>query len=353
MLHPHPAIHHLLRLLQLFIPVGAAALFFRFLFPPLLPLTAAFVLSALICRPVDALWKRFPLPRGLWAVLVILGALGILFLTGWMIWRLTVSQLGSILEQLPTMVEGLQRALDVLQIKLERILPADLRLTGLFSPAQWLAELQLPAPDLHALTGSLGWAASSLPDILLTAVFVLAAAFFLTVQRKEILGFLRRQLPEKLVVVLQRLRRDAGGMLLGWCKAQGILALVTFGLLLAGLFLLRVQSAVLLSFLITLLDLLPIIGAGLFLLPWALLELLLGNTGRSIGLALLYAAIVAIRNLLEPHVLGKQIGLHPFVSLVSVYYGWRLAGFVGMLLVPCGVLILVKLQEWGYSKLWR
>ena len=142
-------------------------------------------------------------------------------------------------------------------------------------------------------------------------------------------------------------------MLLGWCKAQGILALVTFGLLLAGLFLLRVQSAVLLSFLITLLDLLPIIGAGLFLLPWALLELLLGNTGRSIGLALLYAAIVAIRNLLEPHVLGKQIGLHPFVSLVSVYYGWRLAGFVGMLLVPCGVLILVKLQEWGYSKLWR
>ena len=111
--------------------------------------------------------------------------------------------------------------------------------------------------------------------------------------------------------------------------------------------------AVLLSFLITLLDLLPIIGAGLFLLPWALLELLLGNTGRSIGLALLYAAIVAIRNLLEPHVLGKQIGLHPFVSLVSVYYGWRLAGFAGMLLVPCGVLILVKLQEWGYSKLWR
>ena len=88
MLHPHPAIHHLLRLLQLFILVGAAALFFRFLFPPLLPLTAAFVLSALICRPVDALWKRFPLPRGLWAVLVILGALGILFLTGWMIWRM-------------------------------------------------------------------------------------------------------------------------------------------------------------------------------------------------------------------------------------------------------------------------
>ena len=103
----------------------------------------------------------------------------------------------------------------------------------------------------------------------------------------------------------------------------------------------------------SLLDTLPILGAGLFLLPWALVELLLGSTGRAAGLALLYAAAVAVRNLLEPHVLGRQIGLHPFVSLVSVYYGWRLAGFAGMLLAPCGVLILVKLQEWGYSKLWR
>ena len=85
----------------------------------------------------------------------------------------------------------------------------------------------------------------------------------------------------------------------------------------------------------------------------ALAELLLGQYGRAAGLALLYAASAVLRNALEPHVVGRQIGLHPFVSLVSFYLGWRLAGIWGMLLFPIAALILVKLQEWGYSSWWR
>ena len=108
-----------------------------------------------------------------------------------------------------------------------------------------------------------------------------------------------------------------------------------------------------LAFVIAAMDALPVLGAGLLLVPWALAEILLGNTGRGAGLGLLFAAVLTVRNALEPHVVGKQIGLHPFVSLLCFYYGWRLAGIPGMLVLPCIILILVKLQEWGYSKLWR
>ena len=128
---------------------------------------------------------------------------------------------------------------------------------------------------------------------------------------------------------------------------------VTFGILVAGLFLLRVQGAALLATLIALLDALPVLGAGLALVPWALVELILGNYGRGLGLAAIYTVTLTVRNALEPQVVGKQIGLHPLVALISFFVGWRLAGLMGMLLGPILTLILVKLQEWGYSKLWR
>ena len=43
---------------------------------------------------------------------------------------------------------------------------------------------------------------------------------------------------------------------------------------------------------IALLDALPLFGAGVALIPWALAELLLSNPGRAAGLALLFAVIL-------------------------------------------------------------
>ena len=350
MFFPHPTTR---RLLHLLLAAIVTVLFCRFLFPPLLPLLVAFALSGLLYRPAEALCKRLPLPRILCALLLTLLLCLLLAGAGWLLWCLAVQPAKALLTELPLLVERLQQAFTRLQQTLEARFPRSGQLSPLFSPARWLEELQPPVLDLAALTGPLSRVAASLPDLLLTSVFTVAATVFLTGQRVEIRTFLKRQLPPKAVEILSRLRRDVGGMLLGWCKAQGVLCAVTFGILAAGLSLLRVRNALLLALLIALLDTLPIVGAGLFLMPWALAELALGGTYRAAGLVLLYAAAVAVRNLLEPHVLGKQIGLHPFVSLVSVYYGWRLAGFAGMLLAPCAVLILVKLQEWGYSSWWR
>lgn len=353
MLHPNPAVDRMLRLLQFLLLAGAGLLFYRFLFRPLLPLGVAFLLSCLIARPVDKLSRNTRLPRGLWALLLTLGLVAALCLGGWLVGKLALSQLKALLGQLPALVDSLQESLSALQAKLERWLPGQRSLPGVLSPQEWLDSIQPPEIQMSTLADSLGWAASSLPNLLLTAVFLLASTVLFTSHRAEILSFVKRQLPPRFSDALQKLWAYLKEALWGWCKAQGILATVTFGLLLVGFFFLRVQAAVLLAFVIALLDALPVLGAGLALVPWALAELLLGKLGRAAGLGLLFAAVVSIRNALEPHVVGKQIGLHPFVSLLSFYLGWRLAGVPGMLLVPCGVLVLVKLQEWGYSKLWR
>lgn len=350
MYHQNPAINQLLRLAHLLLLGAVIFAFYKILFQPLLPLGFAFLLSSFLARPAQKLHQKSRLPKGLCALLVLAAVVIVLCLGGWLLGRLAMAQLRQIGAYLPVMLSNLQESLLALQHRFQKWFPDQ---KSVFEPMSWLQALSLPELGMEGLAGSLGWAASSLPDALLTVVFLLAATVLLVCWQEQTLAFIRRQLPPRLLEAAFRLWEYLKGALLGWVKAQGILMAVTFGILVAGLFLLRVQGAVLLSTLIALMDALPVLGAGLALVPWALVELILGNYGRSLGLAGIYAVTLTVRNALEPQVVGKQIGLHPLVALISFFIGWRLAGLMGMLLGPILALILVKLQEWGYSRLWR
>lgn len=350
MYHENPAVDRLLRLSHLLLLGLMIFVFYKALFRPLLPLGVAFLLSCVLAGPTQKLHKKCRLPKGLCALLVLAAVVIVLCLGGWLLGRLVMVQLRQIGDYLPVMLSNLQESLIALQNRLQKWFPNQ---KSFSEPMDWLEAIALPELGLEGLAGSLGWAVSSLPDTLLTAVFLLAATVLLVCWQEQALAFVRRQLPSRLLEAGLRLWDYLKGALLGWIKAQGILMAVTFGILVAGLFLLRVQGAALLATLIALLDALPVLGAGLALVPWALVELILGNYGRGLGLAAIYTVTLTVRNALEPQVVGKQIGLHPLVALISFFVGWRLAGLMGMLLGPILTLILVKLQEWGYSNLWR
>ena len=82
------------------------------------------------------------------------------------------------------------------------------------------------------------------------------------------------------------------------------------------------------------LDFLPVLGVGLFLVPWGVLSLLAGNRILGIGLLILFFLIAVFRQFLEPRVLGRGYGLHPLVTLLSLYAGGRLFGFFGLIVFP-------------------
>lgn len=149
---------------------------------------------------------------------------------------------------------------------------------------------------------------------------------------------IRRWLPERvpsaqfepILSALHRLK----AALLGWLKAQVKLSSVTFLLALAGLLLLRVSHGPLWAVLVALVDAFPVLGTGTVLVPWSIVSFLQGNTVLAFGLLGLYAAIAVIRSLLEPRLLGKQLGLDPLVTLIALYAGYRLWGIGGMILAP-------------------
>ena len=100
------------------------------------------------------------------------------------------------------------------------------------------------------------------------------------------------------------------------------------------LMILRVDYALALAGIIALGDALPFLGSGAFLLPWALVSWLGGNRYLALGLVLVYGVVFLTREGLEPHLVGGRIGLHPLVTMISMFAGLKLWGFLGMIFGP-------------------
>ena len=141
------------------------------------------------------------------------------------------------------------------------------------------------------------------------------------------------------------LRRVLGG----WFRAQLKLMAVTFVLLLTGFLLLRIQMPLVLALTVALLDALPLFGTGTVLIPWGLLAMASGNLRRGTGLLLLYGLAALTRNVLEPRLLGSQMGVSPLLTLLAIYGGYRAFGFGGMLLLPILTMLGAELLRLKYQ----
>lgn len=159
------------------------------------------------------------------------------------------------------------------------------------------------------------------------------SSFMISAKLPKIRRRLSQQLPAQLEPVLSTLKRLKTA-LLGWLKAQLKLSTVTFAVALTGLLLLRISHAPLWAALIALVDAFPVLGTGTVLVPWSIVSFLQGDTVLAFGLLGLYAAAALIRSMLEPRLLGKQLGLDPLVTLMALYAGFQLWGIGGMILAP-------------------
>ncbi len=118
-----------------------------------------------------------------------------------------------------------------------------------------------------------------------------------------------------------------------------VLMLITFIELLAGFLIIGIDNAFITALITAFLDLLPVLGTGIVIIPWAIFCFILGSVSKGIGLLVLYAIITIVRNLIEPKIIGKQIGITPLLTLLTIFLGLKLAGVAGMILLPLTVIV--------------
>ncbi|MFT4415145.1 sporulation integral membrane protein YtvI [Fredinandcohnia humi] len=192
----------------------------------------------------------------------------------------------------------------------------------------------------------LGW----LPNAATVIVFSLLATFFISKDWNKFIDLGRKIIPVKARTSGKSVFVELKKALFGFIKAQLTLISITAGIVLIGLLVLRIDYAITIALLIGLVDLLPYLGTGLVFVPWIVYSAFSGNIPLAIGLGVLYIVVIVQRQVMEPKIISSSIGLDPLATLISLFVGFQLFGFLGLIIGPVILVIIRTLYMTGVIK---
>ncbi|SHJ79998.1 sporulation integral membrane protein YtvI [Hathewaya proteolytica DSM 3090] len=192
-----------------------------------------------------------------------------------------------------------------------------------------------------------------LPGIVIGIVFSIISSFFFAVDYEKVTGFILKQLSPKVKDILFSIKNYVVGTVLQFIKAYGKIMSITFVELFIGFTILRIENAFTISLIIALLDIMPVLGTGGVMIPWVLVEIIKRNFPLAFGLGLLYIVITIIRNIIEPKIVGDEVGLHPLIMLICMFLGVKLFGALGLFLMPITVVVIINLNSTGKINLFK
>jgi sporulation integral membrane protein YtvI len=176
--------------------------------------------------------------------------------------------------------------------------------------------------------------ATAIPGVLLSVVLTIMGTFYMTYDHERILAFFRRTFPQNVQKHSVLLKNNLFRSLFGQIKSQLTVSFIIMTFLTLIFVLYGVKFGLLFGVLIGFADALPVIGAGLFLIPWSLVELALGRFGDAAFFAAAYIGTVLIRQIFEPRIVGANLGLYPLATMISMYAGFQLIGVFGLIVGP-------------------
>lgn len=336
-------------------------LFFTRIIGYVAPFLVALVITFMIEKPVQLLEKKLRFPRGLAVGVSILVFVTLFGGTIIFVFYKSINELWRLAHEISRM--DLKPFVAFLQDLLERgqtwyfSLPEGLANTikqtvdsSIKNISQMFTEFSSKLTS--AVTYMVG-VVVSLPQVLIFIIVSLAATFFMSRDRNRISAFIYKQIPSSWRGKLRFVKDDMILALIGFIKAQAILMTITFFELLIGYLILGVRYAFFFALVTAIIDILPVLGTGTVLIPTAIFYLITGNLPRALGFIVLYLVITAIRQSIEPKIVGDSLGLHPLVTLMSMYIGLQLFGVIGLFLGPIAMIVLKTLQKAKILPSWK
>lgn len=184
-------------------------------------------------------------------------------------------------------------------------------------------------------------------NFLIGLLITILAAYFMLVEYSRVSTMSRRRMGRRFSRTLILLKNSVIQSLGGFFRSQLLIAGIAFVVMYLALVLYGQAYALLIAFILAIVDLLPLIGTIAVLLPWGLLAMLNGDIQKGIFLIGLGIGFFLLRRILEPKIVGSQTGLHPLVALVSIYVGLQISGVWGAILGPLVVMLVLSVYKTG------
>ena len=338
--------------LNLFITL-VVVLLVVFVLPKVLLFFMPFVIGwliALVAHPlVTFIEKRMKIRRRAGSVVVIVTAVvGVALLIYGAVYIL-IREIMGFAGSVPQMMASIKVAIDKLEVILDRFFvkfPIDPQIdleqiydSFIVAATEWTSRQGTP------IMNALGNMAKNIPSMLVAVLMCLLSAYFFVAEKDAVTAIVVRHTPKSIKEKWNVIYHSLFGALGGYIKAQFKIEVVMYVIVLIGLWLLKVQHAILIAFVIAFLDLLPVFGTGAVLIPWAIIKLVEGKYTMAVGLMILWSVGQLLRQIIQPKIVGDSIGLAPLPTLFLIYIGWQFGGVVGMLIaVPLGVLLINLIQ---------
>ena len=324
----------------------------RYLLPVLMPFLVAFVLAFLIQRPAAWIARRLRAPKGrlsvLLLVLVYVAVFGVAFSGG--------GRVFAVIREFVIDVPDIYRRdiLPLLNYVLEGV-AENLSEADPFVSAQIENSLQQAVQSIGQMVSGLSVTLlqmvsefiTGVPSVLIRVVLTVITSFYICSDYDRILAALWRLLPDRWQNLCRDSKQYGLNMIRVYIRSYSLLFLLTFTELTIGFLIFQIPHSLLVAVLIAIFDILPVLGTGGVLIPWAVILAVIGNYPLAAGILILYVIITVVRNSVEPRIVGKQIGLHPLLTLIAMFTGVSLAGLPGLILLPMAVMIFVNMEKNG------
>ncbi len=322
----------------------------------LLPFLAPFVIAVIVSyidEPVIRLLEKIKIPRRIAAVISLLLTVSVLAFA-------IIAGVLKLYNELTGLQNNINSYSNDISEEINRLIS---KVTNLYNalPAKVTDTIATNLSTLSAkitslISGIIQYTISTVSSIPRLTVFIIVTilgTYFISSDRKIISSFFYRQLPDSWRKRMSGIKKDTIKALIGYFRAILILMGFTFIEVSIGLFILNVKYAFLIALIVALSDAIPIVGTGVVMLPWILWNVFTGNMPLAFGLAIIYVLGILIRQIMEPKIVGSQIGLHPLVTLLAMYIGLQFFGILGMFIGPISIIIVKNLQDAGALRIWN
>ena len=176
-----------------------------------------------------------------------------------------------------------------------------------------------------------------IPSIMFDMVFIIMTSLFMLLDFQRIDKLLIRKYP--MVSLVVDTTKDVFSNMF---KAYFIIMVVTFFELWIGFLIMKLEHSVVLACIIAIFDFLPVFGIDMIMIPWIVICAFTNKISLALGLLIIYLVIVITKNILEPKLIAKGLGISPLVSLIGMYLGMKILGFVGLIIVPVILVIVIQ-----------
>ena len=314
-----------------------ALAFWKYLLPILMPFVIGFVIASIVQLPLNALGLKGRRRTKAAAVVLCIVFYAVVIWLMVLFSSKIIAEIVTFANAVPDLVyKKLYPAIWDLGDWVQNILePIDTTLAQLVNEAG----KTLVSTLAKYATQFSGWAVKtlatgviSIPGALITIIVTIVSSFYIAADYQTVAAFLKKLIPAA--------HRNKVVEIVGYAEHAVVVYIRSY----LALFLLT-AAELWLGFWIALFDLMPILGVGGILMPWGTIALLMGNLKLGLGIWGLYLAITAVRNAVEPKLVGQQIGLHPLATLVAMVVGLKVAGLPGMMLLPISLVAIMRMRR--------